>query len=249
MRNGSKSKSKSLMGHQGQRKKVHSLPPLEKNNSRSQSLGVDLPDRQRLIGSPAPHVLKKMNQRKDHDKRSLSASSEFPTITLSACEDSKHEKSHLSLQRDSVVEVGQVGGGKPKSGGTGGGGGGGGRPGSNLSILSIASMASIGNMVEQYKNVNSRSALTPPPRVISMRDSDGNHVVTEWAVPGIEQATEEKSEETIGGPGADREVINKSNLPSLGGDVRLGSSLPSKYPPLEPIKSRERSRHRRSSTK
>lgn len=244
MRNGSKSKSKSIMG---QRKKVHSLPPLEKSNSRSQSLGVDLPDRQRLIGSPAPHILKKMNQRKDHDKRSLSASSEFPTITLSVCEDSKHEKSHLSLQRDSVVEVGEVGSGKPKTGGTGGGG----RPGSNLSILSIASMASIGNMVEQYKNVNSRSALTPPPRVISMRDSDGNHVVTEWAVPGIEQqqATEGKSEETIGGPGADREVISKPNLPSLGGDVRLGSSLPSKYPPLEPIKSRERSRHRRSSTK
>ena len=130
-------------------------------------------------------------------------------------------------------------------------------------------MASIGSIVELHRSMSlgARSGLTPPPRVISMRDSEGNEVVTEWqSVQTLEVGTrsqiivfkidlQSKSEEMIGGSAADREVISKSNLPSLGssrtgsslaGSRGHGTKLPNKYPPLEPIKSRERSRRRRS---
>ena len=52
----------------------------------------------------------------------------------------------------------------------------------NSSAASGLSMKSIGSIVELHRSMslNSRSGLTPPPRVISMRDSDGNAVVTEW---------------------------------------------------------------------
>ena len=35
--------------------------------------------------------------------------SEFPTITLSACEDDDDEDEGLGVQRDSVMQVGEVG--------------------------------------------------------------------------------------------------------------------------------------------
>ena len=38
-------------------------------------------------------------------------------------------------------------------------------------------------------SVGSQSALTPPPRVITMKDKEGNEVVAEWG-QGFEQAIE-----------------------------------------------------------
>ena len=40
------------------------------------------------------------------------SSSDFPTITLSACEDSDDEDDEGFVQRDSVIQVGQVRGGE-----------------------------------------------------------------------------------------------------------------------------------------
>jgi len=84
------------MGH---KKKIHNLPPLgnSKNkggrrNSRSQSqgcLGVAVPDRQRLIGSPAPQALRRGDRQ--HKLKKNGSMSEFPTITLSACEDDEDD--------------------------------------------------------------------------------------------------------------------------------------------------------------
>eukprot|EP00090_Calanus_glacialis_P001284 TRINITY_DN10900_c0_g1_i2.p1 TRINITY_DN10900_c0_g1~~TRINITY_DN10900_c0_g1_i2.p1 ORF type:complete len:236 (-),score=75.82 TRINITY_DN10900_c0_g1_i2:65-772(-) len=232
------------MGH---KKKIHSLPPLGSTkvkgmgkNARNESLGcldVQIPDRQRLIGSPAPQALRRVNEKHRQLKKNGSMS-DFPTITLSACEDEDDDDEDLGFQRDSVMEVGEVGASSL---------------GSRNSSASGLSMASIGSIVELHRSLSlgSRSGLTPPPRVISMRDSDGNEVVTEWqSVLSIESKSEE-----IGSYATDREVISKPNLPSLGssrtgsslgGSLGHGAKLPNKYPPLEPIKSRERSRRRKS---
>jgi len=225
------------MGH---KKKIHTLPPL--GNAKSQGglggLGVQIPDRQRLIGSPAPQALRRVNEKHRQLKKNGSMS-EFPTITLSACEDEDDDEDDYGVQRDSVINVGEVGASSL---------------GSRNSSASGLSMSSIGSILELHRSLSlgSRSGLTPPPRVISMRDSEGNEVVTEWQSV---QSIESKSEEMIGGSAAEREVISKSNLPSLGssrtgsslgGSLGHGTKLPNKYPPLEPIKSRERSRRRRS---
>ena len=61
--------------------------------------------------------------------------------------------------------------------------------GSRNTSASGLSMRSIGSIVELHRSLSlgSRSGLTPPPRVISMRDNDGNEVVTEWqSVQNIE---------------------------------------------------------------
>lgn len=233
------------MGH---KKKIHSLPPLGSTkvkgggkNARNESLGcldVQVPDRQRLIGSPAPQALRRVNEKHRQLKKNGSMS-DFPTITLSACEDEDDDEEDLGFQRDSVMEVGAS------------------SLGSRNSSASGLSMASIGSIVELHRSLSlgSRSGLTPPPRVISMRDSEGNEVVTEWQSA---QNIETKSEEMIGSYATDREVISKPNLPSLGSSrtgSSLGSSLghgaklPNKYPPLEPIRTRERQGRRRKSNK
>lgn len=52
------------------KKKVHSLPPLGKDSkprgrrkNETAGLNVQVPDRQRLIGSPAPQSMRRMNEK------------------------------------------------------------------------------------------------------------------------------------------------------------------------------------------
>ncbi|XP_023343536.1 uncharacterized protein LOC111712995, partial [Eurytemora carolleeae] len=174
---GRSSRSTRSNHHMGQKKKVHSLPPLEgkrrdsKQSLRTQSLGlgVGMPDRQRIIGSPAPQAYRQQIEKNRNKK-----GSNGPTITLSAAEDEDEDDDDedFLIQRDSVLEVGQVGCGKKS------------RINSSLSLYSVASL---GSAVEQSRaSSGRRSGLSPPPRVISMMDAQGNHVTTEWNVPGME---------------------------------------------------------------
>ena len=67
-----------------------------------------MPDRQRLIGSPAPQSMRRISEK--HQK-SFKKSGSGPTITLSACEDDsddEEDEENEHVQRDSVINVGQV---------------------------------------------------------------------------------------------------------------------------------------------
>jgi len=79
------------------KKKVRSLPPLGKESRGRRKteapggLDVQLPDRQRLIGSPAPQSFRnKLHERQQKFKKT--GSSDAPTITLSACEDDSDDE-------------------------------------------------------------------------------------------------------------------------------------------------------------
>jgi len=222
------------------KKKVRSLPPLGKEsksrgrrrNEAPAGLDVQVPDRQRLIGSPAPQSFRnKLQERQQRFKKSGS-SSDFPTITLSACEDdSDEEEDEGFVQRDSVIQVGQVGGGLK----------------SRTNSASGLSMSSIGGLVELHRSLSARSGLTPPPRFLSMKDTHGNEVVSELSGAMESQSEgEEKVEEQPAVKAKFGRHRRNSNLPSLS-PSRSSSShegkLPSKYEPLDPIKTREGSQH------
>ena len=70
-----------------------------------------MPDRQRLIGSPAPQSMRRISEKHQKSFKKSGSVSEFPTITLSACEDDSDDdeiEDNEHVQRDSVIEVGQV---------------------------------------------------------------------------------------------------------------------------------------------
>jgi len=221
------------------KKKVRSLPPLGKEsksrgrrrNEAPAGLDVQVPDRQRLIGSPAPQSFRnKLQERQQRFKKSGS-SSDFPTITLSACEDSDDEDDEGFVQRDSVIQVGQVGGGLK----------------SRTNSASGLSMSSIGGLVELHRSISARSGLTPPPRFLSMKDTHGNEVVSELSGALESQSEgEEKVKEEPAVKGKSGRQRRNSNLPSMSpsrSSSSHGGKLPSKYEPLEPIKTREGSQH------
>merc|ERR1712066_395891 len=189
------------------KKKVRSLPPLGKEsksrgrrrNEAPAGLDVQVPDRQRLIGSPAPQSFRnKLQERQQRFKKSGS-SSDFPTITLSACEDSDEEEDEGFVQRDSVIQVGQVGGGFK----------------SRTSSASGLSLSSLGGLVELHRSLSARSGLTPPPRFLSMKDTHGNEVVSELSGSLESQSDgEEKVREQAGKEKSARRHRRNSNLPS-----------------------------------
>jgi len=197
-----------------------------------------MPDRQRIIGSPAPQAYRQLNERHRHSRKKNSTG-EFPTITLSAAESEDEDDDHSFNQRDSVIEVG-TGGGKLD----------GHRSDSRQSSLSLYSVVEM----QRSLSMSSSNGLTPPPRVISLRDQEGNQMTTEW----MEDTLKDMALDTAAGSSwnhhqmdtttanaSDREVYSKSSLPSLGSS---GSKIeiPSKYPTLDPIQSKERQRSKRS---
>jgi len=232
------------------KKKVRSLPPLGKESkSRGKKkseggLDVQIPDRQRLIGSPAPQSMRRQNKIKAFKKSG--SSSEFPTITLSAAENDSDEDDDDDgyVQKDSFIEVGQVGSGGLRS---------------RHNSASNLSMTSLGSLVEIHRAMSARSGLTPPPRFLSMTGSSGNQVVSE--ITGLdtggdattendnkekETEAEHHSSKSSSHHGRSGRHRRNSNLPSLS-PSRSGSSLasslghggqrlPSKYSPLDPIK-------------
>ena len=113
-------------------------------------------------------------------------------------------------------------------------------------------MSSIGGLVELHRSLSARSGLTPPPRFLSMKDTHGNEVVSELSGSLESQSDSEEKSREYGGKeksGRHRHRRN-SNLPSLSpsrSSSSLASShggkLPSKYEPLDPIKTREGSQH------
>jgi len=233
------------------KKKVRSLPPLGKESKsrgkkKPEGLDVQIPDRQRLIGSPAPQSMRnKIRQQKTFKKSS--SSSEFPTITLSACEDDsddEYDDDEGLVQKDSFIDVGQVGGGLR----------------SRTSSASNLSISSIGSLVDLHRSMSARSGLTPPPRFLSMKNDQGNQVVSELTQLGSEDGPERtEGEHTDNKPRSGRHTSRRrnSNLPSLArspsrssGSGSLASSLghggalPTKYSPLEPIKSAGGQGHR-----
>jgi len=231
------------------KKKVRSLPPLGKetrsrSKKKNEGLDVQVPDRQRLIGSPAPQSMRRISEKHQKTFKKSGSMSEFPTITLSACEDdSDDDEDEGFVQRDSFIDVGQVGGGLR----------------SRANSASNLSMTSIGSLVETYRSMSARSGLTPPPRFLSMKNDQGNQVVSELTQLENSSDTEAKDanepdknidkKEVKAKSGRHRHRRN-SNLPSLspsrsgsGGSVG-GGSLPNKYSPLDPIKtSSGQSRH------
>jgi len=223
------------------KKKVRSLPPLgkesrSKSKKRHEGLEVQMPDRQRLIGSPAPQSMRRISEKHQKSFKKSGSVSEFPTITLSACEDDSdddEDEDNEHVQRDSVIEVGQVGGGLR----------------SRTNSASNLSMASIGSLVETYRSMSARSGLTPPPRFLSMKNDQGNQVVSELTqlekgdTEDNDKAPDTASSAHSGhGHGHHKARSGRhrrnSNLPSLS-PSRSGSSnghIPSKYSPLDPIK-------------
>jgi len=226
------------------KKKVRSLPPLgkeskSKGKKKPEGLDVQIPDRQRLIGSPAPQSMRnKIRQQKTFKKSS--SSSEFPTITLSACEDDSDDDSDDDgglVQKDSFIDVGQVGGGLR----------------SRTSSASNLSISSIGSLVDLHRSMSARSGLTPPPRFLSMKNDQGNQVVSELTQLGSEDAPDslEKPEperkprsgrhlsrrRSSNLPSLTRSPSRASNSSSLASSLGHGTKLPTKYSPLDPIKS------------
>merc|ERR1712110_35329 len=159
--------------------------------------------------------------------------------TLSACDDDDDEEEDddlFAIQRDTVLDVGEVGSSRGRHP----------RLGSSRSFYSVASISSL---IEEHRN---RDGLTPPPRVITMRDKEtGAEVVTEW------QSQHSLRSHSAGStsPSEKGRLPVKSTLPKLPkASVEISphssagshhSSSLSKYPALEPIRSRERSRRRK----
>ena len=109
-------------------------------------------------------------------------------------------------------------------------------------------MSSIGGLVELHRSLSARSGLTPPPRFLSMKDPHGNEVVSELSGAMESQSDgEEKVKEQPAVKAKSGRHRRNSNLPSLSSPSRSSSShggkLPSKYEPLDPIKTREGSQH------
>merc|ERR1712012_1038799 len=163
------------------------------------------------------------------------SSSEFPTITLSAAENDSDEDDDDDgyVQKDSFIEVGQVGSGGLRS---------------RHNSASNLSMTSLGSLVEIHRAMSARSGLTPPPRFLSMTGSSGNQVVSE--ITGLDtggDVTENDTSKSSSHHGRSGRHRRNSNLPSLS-PSRSGSSLasslgghggqrlPNKYSPLDPIK-------------
>ena len=109
--------------------------------------------------------------------------------------------------------------------------------------------------MELHRSLSARSGLTPPPRFLSMKDTHGNEVVSELSGSIESQSdSEEKVREQPGKSGRQRRRRN-SNLPSispsrssspLASSHGHGGKLPSKYEPLDPIKTQHghHARHR-----
>ena len=122
---------------------------------------------------------------------------------------------------------------------------------SRTNSASGLSMSSIGGLVELHRSLSARSGLTPPPRFLSMKDTHGNEVVSELS-GGLEshsEGEEKVKEEPVVKAKTGRHRRN-SNLPSLSpsrSSSSHGGKLPSKYEPLDPIKTREGSQHRQHS--
>ena len=132
---------------------------------------------------------------------------------------------------------------------------------SRTNSASGLSMSSIGGLVELHRSLSARSGLTPPPRFLSMKDTHGNEVVSELS--GSLESTSDSEEKARVQPGPAKSGRHRhrrnSNLPSmspsrssssLASSHGHGGKLPSKYEPLDPIKTREgsekshHSRHR-----
>jgi len=117
-------------------------------------------------------------------------------------------------------------------------------------------MTSLGSLVEIHRTMSARSGLTPPPRFLSMKDNTGTTVMSEL--------TSQLENVSTGGADTDhkprssrhrssRDRRRNSALPSLSpsrsGSSSLSSShghgkIPSKYSPLDPIKTRNHREHK-----
>lgn len=123
-------------------------------------------------------------------------------------------------------------------------------------------MTSLGSLVEIHRSMSARSGLTPPPRFLSMKDGQGTMVMSELTqLDNVEkgdtdQKPEKQNHETrhrTGQRSSRGHHRRNSALPSLSpsrsGSSSLSSShgngkLPSKYPTLDPIKTRQHREHK-----
>ena len=111
--------------------------------------------------------------------------------------------------------------------------------------------------MELHRSLSARSGLTPPPRFLSMKDTHGNEVVSELS--GSLESTSDSEEKARVQPGPAKSGRHRhrrnSNLPSmspsrssssLASSHGHGGKLPSKYEPLDPIKTQHghHARHR-----
>jgi len=213
----------------GQHKKVRSLPPLEgkknkKTKDRSQSLNVQVPDRQRIIGSPAPQAYREINERKSKKPpRKSKSQGDYPTITLSAAE-SEDEDYEDASQMGSYSRQESI-----------------------KSSLSMYSISTVATALEKTR-LMSAGGLTPPPRVVSLSGQEGHQVHTEWQVPGTQSLDVSSSSEDLQKKKSSRDskeiTSPRTSLPALtrsstasSRDIHSGRKvLPNKYPTLDPIK-------------